>query len=502
MTTITDYFAQAQLSMAAYASLQSGMFGKDYPGYVAALVDKGMSQKQAELFATTYAVIDQYTDPATGLSATLFSKAGVNYFAIRGTEAGVFSGALDWLTNVADVDAEGIAVQQGLALFNYLQRLQGAAGNPVVQYSYNPVTKTLGTYTGTASGLLSGQTTPMTVTGHSLGGQLAMIMSRLVPGMVSAVYTYNAPGFDTTLRTTLFPLTSEGFFNALRNVPIGPITGQIGTSWNSGIMSHLDVAGDVVHTIGNTPGTSQIIFSESANQGVVDAHSIQPITDSLALYNLYATLAPSVPVATVTNIFNASSFTTNGLLRNDATLETALDGLRTLFQNYASATPTTNLAFGTGTLVNNRDDYYTKLQALQTYLKTTPFYNATTQSLGLSVNTLTASPGSLAGSAQTDIATRYALYKLNPFTVSGAGLYATINTDRALDLYNPTTRTGSLTNEYLNDRPPSSSTRSPPIKKTTHPPAPPGCSTPATRNTSKTAAASHPITSTSALTAA
>lgn len=68
MDTISDYFEQAQLSMAAYApGLQSGAFGSQNSDYVTALKLAGMSPKQAEEFASTYAVIDQYTDP-TGFS--------------------------------------------------------------------------------------------------------------------------------------------------------------------------------------------------------------------------------------------------------------------------------------------------------------------------------------------------------------------------------------------------------------------------------------------------
>jgi len=73
-------------------------------------------------------------DSQTGFSSTVFSKDGVNYFAIRGTDPSFFAGALDWLTNVKDVSWDGIAISQGIALFNYLQRLQGAAGEP------NPLT--------------------------------------------------------------------------------------------------------------------------------------------------------------------------------------------------------------------------------------------------------------------------------------------------------------------------------------------------------------------------
>ena len=162
-------------------------------------------------------------------------------------------------------------------------------------------------------------------------------------------------------------------------------------------------------------GGYQGIFIESATLplSVALGHSAAQMTDSLAIYHLIATLDPTLNaspmtgIQKITSILNAASTTTNGLLSKDATLETTLDSLRTLFQrNYANNTATTNLGFGNGTLVNNSEDYYTKLLALETYLKTTPFYNSATQSLGLTVNNLTASPGSLAGDAQPDLTTR------------------------------------------------------------------------------------------------
>lgn len=138
MTTIANYFEQAQLSLAAYAlDLQRGMFGGgEGSPYHTRLIGAGMSSSQATEFANTYTVVDQFTDSLTGFSATVFSKNGVNYFAIRGTEGFFsFAGAQDWLTN-AGIGADGIAIGQGLALFNYLQRLQGAAGSEVVQAAF------------------------------------------------------------------------------------------------------------------------------------------------------------------------------------------------------------------------------------------------------------------------------------------------------------------------------------------------------------------------------
>lgn len=82
MSTIANYFLQAQLSLAAYAiDLQRRMFrAVDFPAYVTALVNAGMFQKQAEVFADTYAVIDQFADPLTGFSATVFAKGTEVFF--------------------------------------------------------------------------------------------------------------------------------------------------------------------------------------------------------------------------------------------------------------------------------------------------------------------------------------------------------------------------------------------------------------------------------------
>ncbi|MDH4134337.1 MAG: hypothetical protein OEV31_06075 [Gammaproteobacteria bacterium] len=74
MATITDYFLQAQLSMAAYAvELQSGMFdGGEGSPYHTALIGAGMSSTQATEFVKKYSVVDQYTSDLSGFSGTVF----------------------------------------------------------------------------------------------------------------------------------------------------------------------------------------------------------------------------------------------------------------------------------------------------------------------------------------------------------------------------------------------------------------------------------------------
>ncbi len=182
-------------------------------------------------------------------------------------------------------------------------------------------------------------------------------------------------------------------------------------------------------------------------------HGIGPLTDALAIYSLFAFVDsslnadPQTGVQKITDILKAASN------KDSKSLESALDALRTLFQeNHALGTPDTNAA---PTPTDDRDSFYTNLFSLQNYLKNLPSYDSNTKSLGLTVESLVGQgTTALFNAAQADIATRYALYKLNPFVVRNADdLYNAINNSSgALDVYNPATSTGSLTEQYFKDR--------------------------------------------------
>jgi len=75
MSTITNYFEQAQLSLATYAlNLQAGMIGAADANYTKALTDTDMSATQAADFANTYTVLAQSVPTTNGFSATLFQN--------------------------------------------------------------------------------------------------------------------------------------------------------------------------------------------------------------------------------------------------------------------------------------------------------------------------------------------------------------------------------------------------------------------------------------------
>ncbi|MBU1236748.1 MAG: hypothetical protein KJ634_12125 [Gammaproteobacteria bacterium] len=164
MSTISEYFQQAELSLAAYAQLSSGMS----PVALAVAVQqdgKGLSPKQAEEFAKTWRVVDQYTPTETvtttdeygnetqitvsnGLSVTLFKNVETHerYVAVRGTEV---DDAGDLWTDFVDI---------------------ALLGTPERQAQYAALKARLDEWL-TEPDRLQGQT--FTVTGHSLGGFLA-----------------------------------------------------------------------------------------------------------------------------------------------------------------------------------------------------------------------------------------------------------------------------------------------------------------------------------------
>jgi len=390
MATINDYFEQSQLSLAAYAlDLTGGMSGSspDSATYIAALKVAGLTQTQAESFANQYKVIDQSTDPVSGFSGTVFKDAsGKIFMAMRGTENPFTSvaGIVDWSANIANIGSDGIAINQGIAMYNWYQRLITPVKSTATQYIYHKeTTNLLGqidqpaylektsvvvTDTGAnAGGGLVGASN-VAVTGHSLGGQLAMMMSRIAPGLVHSVTTYNAPGFDTNLafdwstislthlKLSTTALTSKGFFDLLRNAEnkLGP--SQVGTGWNTGAITNFRVQGDAASLIGNVPGGQSKLFSENIDTGPINSHSIKAITDSLAVYDLFAKVDANLSIAKITGILTASS----NVAANS--LESAVSSLGELFL-VPEAVVRGNAFDGTG-----RDKLYTALKAFNTLL--------------------------------------------------------------------------------------------------------------------------------------
>lgn len=425
MTTLLNaYLKNAELSLAAYAlDLYQGMPLLEYKD---ALLNAGMSASQAEQFAATYTISHQYTDPS-GFSATVFKRADETFFAIRGTEFGLDS-TFPYIdaTDLGDVLTDAalglgdVASNQVIAMYNYYERLLAGSGEAASQLV--EVVGDSGTYLrlDTVAGIGLGKALdfsgPLIVSGHSLGGYLGMAFGRLFGSDVGQLYTYNAPGFSDSVANTFFAEVNRALGIA------GP-SNFLDDSRSTNVYAHdgFSLAAGYLTTYGvETP-----IFIENA--GVIDNHDIERLTDSLALYDLFARIQPTIQLATITDILKAASKNVND------TLETTLDSLADLFVREVNAA---------NTIVGNRNNYYANLSSLRAAMSGT--YTV------LSLEDKTASE--LETDAFSSVAVRYALVNLNPFAIEGFDYSPLHNANGELNLYNSETGEGSLTLSYLEDR--------------------------------------------------
>lgn len=252
MTTVTDYFEQAQLSLAAYAlNLTPGISGTAYTDKLKAA---GMSAFQATEFAKNYDVLSQRSD-GNGFSATLFLDKTNNQkiLAVRGTN------------DFFDIVVTDVAIA--------LSGLTNQYSNLEAYYQQLIMEGKLG-----ASELV-------TLTGHSLGGLLVENFAVDYAGVVRHAYTYNAPGFAGALAQLL-----EIFGVTAANVPLAHITNL-----------QAQAGAEVITGLGTVLGNIQPVFTEDQGFGIPGNHGLVPLTDALAVYDLFAALDPTLNTDPATN---------------------------------------------------------------------------------------------------------------------------------------------------------------------------------------------------------
>jgi pimeloyl-ACP methyl ester carboxylesterase len=338
MNLIEKYRDQAELAFAAYSTLYSGISGNEYRR---ALEDdgKGMASPQASAFSANWRVVEQYNDTDTGLSATVFQEiaTGKSYLAVRGSEPS------DFLNDILTADG-------GILLH----------GIPDLSGQYRSLYAKVADWQ--ASGVLSGS---FTVAGHSLGGWLAQGLAVDLGASVEHAYVYNAPGvfggifgdalqrLNAALGTTFLDPPSLSNVTNLRAGEGSSFIAGLGQALSSpiGILIEDQTRSDISDPAG------------SRN------HSQRVLVDSLALYALFSRIDPTASLESITKIIESAS------ANNGNTLESALDSLRTLFQqNYQygnldyEAVPTPSS--GTAT---SRDVYYANLQSIQRWWDASPF---------------------------------------------------------------------------------------------------------------------------------
>jgi hypothetical protein len=282
MSNTTQYFQQAELALAAYSNLTTGM---SLVAYVTALQQggKGMSTAQAQKFAEAWRVVEQYTDSASGLSVTVFAPTNdpnARYLAIRGTEP-----------SANDLTTDGLLA---LGLPTVLNPQYVALKARIDQWRNDPA-------------ILKDKT--FSVSGHSLGGYLAAAVKQQYGSAVTDAYLYNAPG-------VLGPIGNILSLFGLTGVPTANIWNLRGSEGPS-----------VISGLGSAIGTPLDVLTEPS----LNSHSIVLLTDALAVNSLYAELAPGLTQVQFNNLLDASGVTAA------RTLEDALDELRTLLLGPVSA---------------------------------------------------------------------------------------------------------------------------------------------------------------------
>jgi hypothetical protein len=135
MTTVVDFFPQAQLAEAAYANFfsNSGALLTADVDVTAALKDRdnnmSFSDAQADAFVKTWRVVDHIPDTKAGFSATIFQNRQTlaYHLAIRGS-----TDMADFSQDATLIARDGIAIHQIVDLCNFWQR----ATTPMARGSY------------------------------------------------------------------------------------------------------------------------------------------------------------------------------------------------------------------------------------------------------------------------------------------------------------------------------------------------------------------------------
>ena len=430
-----------------------------------------LATAQAEIFtdaATGFSFQNHKANDSEGFSATVFksNENGEITIAVRGTEA---NSPIDLI--IADglgVVLAGKALGQAISAYRYYKSLT-TAENAAVVYSdaeksmlqklytrwllasnlgigllpnvfldaipeilpqsiLDAVTLFLTTGLATDQGLgVISPTDKVNFTGHSLGGHVATLLAGMIeaqhPASVGDVYTYNAPGQGGILPELLNWMGIDTSLSA------GVLAGKITNIYGEGSV-------EVTAGLASTIGSKTPVFIESTSNPIsqVDNHSIVELSDSLALYELFAKIDANLDMSQIDALFRSASN------QMDNTLEKGLQSLIKLFENQ-------DLELST------RDAYYSALIGLRDSFGTAPLPAHSYLVAPLATQSVSSIANTAGQDTPSGLAYRYALEQLNPFAiVTSVNLYEVHNTDNELDVYDPSTGAGTMTEQYLKDR--------------------------------------------------
>ena len=339
MTTVVELFNNSEIAFSAYAN-----FSRNTPTLPQKqmLISAGMSDKEATEFAARYpqvlAVKRDDSPDSSGFSAAVFKKAdGQLTLAIRGSNS-----YGDWVTDITQILPSGAAYDQIVEMYNWWLQVSNPVGTLVGQCT---ILRGLGSAPPNSAALWPGaylqQATPVhatgelsaalaadplvDITGHSLGGHLAMAFASMFEDDAGQVTVFNAPGFISSE-------VNERFFAALGGtIPAGLRTTNVIAAENGSDSASFSPIGGLHSRPGvavDVPIEDQSVLPLSGN------HAIALLSESLAVYQLLARLDPGLTLDRYHTLLQASSS------QMDASLERLIDGVQALLGIDTNALPT------------------------------------------------------------------------------------------------------------------------------------------------------------------
>jgi len=334
--TIAQQLEFAWMSQASYLSF-SGLGGNDQQGLINTLLNSTLNPNnkfapaQATIFTdltTGYSFFNHRPNTSSGFSATVFQSnadsAAQGYtIAVRGTEPEGIINSADLVEDALGVVLAGRAASQTIDAYRYYKQLTSTGSSNI--YSQGEIDKLTSLYLRTPAGWLEEpelanaiamfqselqsdvglglipSDATINFTGHSLGGHVAALLAELVAQnegtvRIGDIVTYNAPG------TNALVYEIENWFT-----PFGSTTIQ------SGILGekHLAIIGEggleITAGLGQVNGTMQMAFIEDEALGLIANHSMVKLSDSMAVYSLFSTIAPTASIDDLTAILERSS---------------------------------------------------------------------------------------------------------------------------------------------------------------------------------------------------
>ena len=544
--TIAEYYKYSTLAAASYVRAGaltpgSSTYGSDFAqlansqsnGRLPSPLARRLFDPNAAVSGQIQWAIEDYyggdipgAKEPSGFAATLFQQGNEKVLAIRGTETdqdslfglpGDFDGVDLLSADLGQIGILGLALTQVVSMANYVMRLRAATNMPVTQLKveatltqptsgpFLPVQGELGSTlyvafseSDPAYGL--DKIHPgdvVTLTGHSLGGHLAVMAAMLFPDVFSPdVVVFNSAGYDPT---------SANLLGLLEGFPLSPIVPiaqlikmsmakELGSAANlfdthanqltSGALAKINtlLRPDDGVTLGApnvislrsedvAPGDdTDIISSEKTGTEhypaainvttEANSHVIEPFMDSLGLHAFFYSMNAGLTITDTNKVLEAAS---RAVIDTE---ETLLGAVYKLMKGAVVELPPSDATRGTlGYLhigkgdIAAREAYYQALLGLQDIVAANSSWTLS------SLTEMGTSELVTRAGVDNGLAYRYALRELNPFAVlgpdsiydngfiNGAVTIPAHNASGELNLYvSRDTTPAGMTDKYITDR--------------------------------------------------